>query len=267
MALGEYDRRQALSTRATPLCKQRRKRMPFHINGDPAAIGRYVFCPGSQARARRLAEQFSDKQTVSDRRGLVVYSGTYEGVFMTVCGTGMGGPATAIACEELAQLGADTFIRVGSCGVLQEGQEPGDIIVASGSYRGGGTANAYLPLPFPAVPTFAVVRALVQAASDLDVAVTTGVGISSDAFYGPQLPAEIETVRAGGGCFIEMESDTLFILGHARGWRTGALFTADGTRDEIKPAWGEAAYKAGEAKMIAVALAAMHKLALSDKLT
>jgi uridine phosphorylase len=241
--------------------------MPFHIDGEPEAIARYVFCPGSQARARRLADKFADSKIVSDRRGMVVYSGTYEGVFMTVCGTGMGGPATAIACEELAELGADTFIRVGSCGVLQEGQQPGDVIVASGSYRGGGTANAYLPLPFPAVPTFALVRALVQAASDLGVTVTTGVGISSDAFYGPGVTAAIATVRAAGGCFIEMESDTLFILGHARGWRTGALFTSDGTSEAIKPAWGKAAYAAGEAKMIAVALAAMHALARADGLT
>ncbi|MBK8023150.1 MAG: hypothetical protein IPK19_17420 [Chloroflexi bacterium] len=128
--------------------------MPHHLLGQIGDVSRYVFCPGSQARARRIADQFENVVTVSEERGIVVYSGTYKGVFMTSCGTGMGGPATAIAIEELGQLGADTLIRVGSCGVLQEWLGPGSIILASGTYRDTGTGRGYLPLAFPAVPTF-----------------------------------------------------------------------------------------------------------------
>ena len=106
--------------------------MEFHIKAESKDISRYVFCPGDQARARKIAEHFDNPYLVTDSRGYVVISGRYEGIFMTVCGTGMGGPTVAIALEELAHLGADTFVRVGSCGVFQASQRPGDVIIASG---------------------------------------------------------------------------------------------------------------------------------------
>lgn len=238
--------------------------MPFHIDATPEQISRYVLCPGSQARARRIAEHFDELQIIADERGIVVYSGTYEGIFMTSCGTGMGGPAAAIALEELAQLGADTFIRAGSCGVLQAEQQPGDIVIASGTYRTGGTTLEYLPMAFPATPTFAVLRALVRAAEALAIPVAVGVGLALDAFYGLRGEEAIGVVQQAGGLFIEMESDTVFIAGHARGWRTGALFTSDGAPGEIKPEWGREAYRRGEGRMIAIALRAMVDLAHVD---
>ncbi len=198
-------------------------RMEFHIRGEAKDVARYVFCPGSQERAAKIAEHFDKTVTVSDSRGIVVYSGFYRGVFMTACGTGMGGPATAIAVEELGHLGADTFIRVGSCGVLQEGQKPGDVIIASGTYRGGGTANDYLPAEFPAVPTFEILRELVRAAERLEIPVTVGVGSAGDAFYGFK-DRKMAALKRGRAVFLEMESDTLFIVGAVRGWRTGAIF-------------------------------------------
>lgn len=240
--------------------------MEWHIHAERKEVARYVFCPGSQARAGRLANHLEKAKKVSDERGIVVYSGSYKDVFMTVCGTGMGGPATAIACEELAHLGADTFIRVGSCGVLQEGQKPGDIIIASGTYRIGGTGAGYLPMPFPAVPTFEVTRELVRAAEAQQTPVRVGVGIASDAFYGTLKSDHLAIVRSAGGIFIEMESDALFIIGHTRGWRTGALFTSDGAPGMTKPEWGEEAYAEGEGKMIRIALEAMAAIAQRDGL-
>lgn len=238
--------------------------MPLHIDAAPDLISRYVLCPGSQARARRIAEHFEDLQIIADDRGIVVYSGRYQDIFVTSCGTGMGGPAAAIALEELAQLGADTFIRAGSCGVLQPDQQPGEIIIASGTYRTSGTTTEYLPMAFPAVPTFAVLQALVRAAGVLAIPVSVGVGLSLDAFYGLRGEEAITTVQRAGGRFIEMESDTVFIAGHARGWRTGALFTSDGAAGEIKPEWGREAYQRSEGRMIEIALQAMVKLARDD---
>lgn len=240
--------------------------MEFHVNGKPEDIARYVLCPGSQSRARRIAEHFENMQTVSEERGIVVYTGAYQGVRMTACGTGMGGPATSIATEELGHLGADTFIRVGSCGVFQPGQKPGDIIIASGAVRGGGTGKAYLPIEFPAVPTFDVTQALVQAAERLQVSVRLGVGYSSDAFYGPGDEAHFQKILRGRLVFVEQETDTLFIVGAVRGWRTGSILTSDGAPGEIKPAWGEAAFKIGVDKTIEVALQAMLILAKHDKI-
>jgi uridine phosphorylase len=239
--------------------------MEFHIRCDAGDIARYVFCPGDHTRAKKIADHFDDARLITDSRGYVVYSGHHEGIPMTVCGTGMGGPTAAIALEELARMGADTFIRVGSCGVFQAGQGPGDVIVASSSFRGGGTANAYLPPAFPAVPTFAVLRGLVEAAEALDIPYTVGFGISTDAFYAPRGTEFLQVVVNAGAVFIEMESDTLFVLGAYRGWRTGAIFTSDGAPGETKPEWGEEAFRQGEERAIRVALRAMRDLARADE--
>ena len=184
---------------------------------------------------------------------------------MTACGTGMGGPATAIATEELGHLGADTFIRVGSCGVLQSGFNPGDVIIASGTVRLGGTGNFYLPPEFPAVATFAVTQVLVAAAKELDVPVSIGVGIAGDAFYGTQKMNQYGRHLDGNPLFIEMESDTLFIVGAVRRWRTGALFASDGAPGEVKPDWGGEAFAQGTRDSIRIALEAMHAIAMSDQ--
>jgi len=238
--------------------------MEFHIRCDPKDIARYVFCPGDQTRAKKIADRLDDSYLVTDSRGYAVYSGYCEGVFMTSCGTGMGGPTVAIALEELAHIGADTFIRVGSCGVFQEGQGVGDLIIASGTFRAGGTANAFLPPPFPAVPTFAVLRELVKAAEELDIPHTVGVGIAGDAFYGPRTPEFNQMLVDAGVVSVEMESDTLFVLGAYHGWRTGALYASDGTPTETKPEWGEEDFRKGEENAILVALHAMRELARAD---
>ena len=238
--------------------------MEWHIQCDPADISRYIFCPGDHARAKKIADHLDDARLVTDSRGYVVYSGTYEGVFMTACGTGMGGPTVAIALEELAHMGADTFIRVGSCGVFQEGQGPGDVIIASGTYRAGGTANNYLPLNYPAVPTFSVLRGLVQSAEALEIPHQVGVGIAGDAFYAPRDPNYRQKLTDAGLVSVEMESDTLFILGAYHGWRTGALYASDGAPGVIKPEWGEADFRQGEQNAIKIALKAMRDIARQD---
>lgn len=238
--------------------------MEFHIRCDDKDISRYVFCPGDPARAEKIADHFDDKRLVADSRGYRVYSGSYQGVMMTAIGTGMGGPTVAIALEELGHMGADTFIRVGSCGVFQPGQGAGDVIVASGTYRAGGTANAYLPPAFPAVPTFAVLRSLVEAAEALAIPVTVGVGLATDAFYAPPQTGFVRDMVNAGVVSIEMESDTLFVLGAYRGWRTGAIYASDGAPGEIKPPAGEPAYRRGEEQAIQIALRAMLSLAQGD---
>ncbi|MCB8928884.1 MAG: nucleoside phosphorylase [Ardenticatenaceae bacterium] len=238
--------------------------MEWHIQCDPKEISRYVFCPGDQARARKIAAHLDDSYLVTDSRGYVVFSGHYKDVFMTVCGTGMGGPTVAIALEELAHMGTDTFIRVGSCGVFQDGQKPGDVIIASGTFRAGGTANAYLPPNFPAVPTFAVLRELGEAAEALEIPHTVGVGVAGDAFYAPREPGSGDLFKTAGLVSVEMESDTLFVVGAYRGWRTGALYASDGAPGVIKPEWGEADYRQGEQQIIQIGLEAMWHLAQKD---
>ncbi len=238
--------------------------MEWHIKCDAKDISRYIFCPGDQKRAQKIADQLDHSRLVTESRGYTVYSGEYKGVFMTACGTGMGGPAVAIGVEELAHLGGDTFIRVGSCGVFQEGQKPGDVIAASGTVRAGGTSMSYLPAIFPAVPTFSVLRSLVEAGEELRIPLTVGLGIAGDAFYAPRDDTQTQHMKSAGLVFAEMESDTLFIVGAVRGWRTGAIFTSDGAAGVIKPEWGEEDFRRGEMNAIKIALHAMWKIAQAD---
>ena len=239
--------------------------MEWHIKCDSDEISRYVFCPGDQKRAKKIADQFDSSHLVTESRGYTVYSGEYKGVFMTVCGTGMGGPAVAIGLEELAHMGSDTFIRVGSCGVFQEGQKPGDVIAASGTARAGGTGNAYLPTIFPAVPTFSVLRSLLEASEELQIPVTVGIGLASDSFYASHNEHEFLQMKSAGLVFVEMESDTLFLVGAVRGWRTGAIFASDGAPGVIKPEWGESDFRRGEMDAIKIALHAMWNIAQADQ--
>jgi len=239
--------------------------MEWHIKCDANDINRYVFCPGDQKRARKIADCFDHPRLITEERGYVVFSGEYRGVGMTTIGTGMGGPVVAIALEELAHMGADTFIRVGSCGVYQDYQKPGDIIIATGSVREGGTSLAYLPPIFPAVPTFLVLRALVEASEELNIPIIIGVGSAGDAFYDPRDDSQRRLLyKKAGLVSVEMESDTLFIAGAYRGWRVGALYTSDGTADAIKPADGEESFLQGEQLSIQIALTAMWKISQMD---
>jgi uridine phosphorylase len=237
----------------------------FHLSCNPDNISRYVFCPGDQRRAKKIAAHFSESRKVLENRGYLMFSGYYQDIFMTVIGTGMGGPAVAIALEELGHMGADTFIRIGSCGVYQDGQRPGDVIISSGVVRMGGTANAYLPPFFPAVPHFQLLRALVNSAEALKILTTIGVGVAGDAFYDPHLADYLPLWKKAGVVYIEMESDTLFIISSYHGWQSGVILVSDGSPTEIKPAWGLADFTKGEDTIIQIGLDAMLDVARTDR--
>ncbi|MFV2043652.1 MAG: nucleoside phosphorylase [Anaerolineales bacterium] len=238
--------------------------MEFHIRCRAEDVSRYTFVPGDPDRARKVASNLDNARLVNDHRGLLVFTGQLAGVEMTVAATGMGGPTAAIVLEELGHLGADTFIRVGSCGTLQPDITCGDVIIATGTYRAGGTSHAYLPLPFPAVADFQVTQALAEEAKASGLPFRLGLGVARDAFYGPRDPDLRETLAQAGILSAEMESDTLFILSSLRGWRAGAIYACDGTATEVKPEWGIEAYQQGEQRAIEIALRAMSAIAAAD---
>ncbi len=183
---------------------------------------------------------------------------------MTVSSTGMGGPQVCIGIEELGHMGADTFIRVGSCGTFQEHVRVGDLIIPTGVYRGGATAHRYLPPAFPAAPNWQVLSSLVEAAQQLGAMAHVGIGSSWDAFYALPDPPLPEKLKQAGVLAAEMECDTLFIISNFRGWRAGAILANDGTASEIKPEWGEEAFRKGEELEIQIAIEAMKNIALAD---
>jgi len=124
---------------------------------------------------------------------------------------------------------------------------------------------AYLPPIFPAVPTFSVLRSLVEAGEELNIPVTVGLGVAGDAFYAPREKEPPFEPKKTGLVFVEMESDTLFIVGAVRGWRTGAIFASDGAPGVIKPESGEADFRRGEMNAIKIAVHAMWKIAQADQ--
>ncbi|MGI6643237.1 MAG: nucleoside phosphorylase [Bacillota bacterium] len=246
-----------------------------HIKVKSEDVSRYCIIPGDHERGKKIASRLAGQRLVSETRGYRVYRGTFMGTPITVCSTGMGGPQVAIAMEELGNLGADTFIRLGSSGGLDPRTGVGDIVVATASYRGGGTADEYLPKGFPAVADFAVTRTLVDAAADLGIDIFVGPVASVDAFYRPDNDTHNHLLRMGGILSLEMEADTVFIVGMTRGFRCGAAFVLDngprtaqvGVRSGVLNIANHAKdpdYVYAEERLIDVGLLAMSRLAEED---
>ena len=127
------------------------KDLQYHLQIRPGDVGRYVILPGDPKRCAKIAEHFDNAHLVADSREFVTYTGELDGVKVSVTSTGIGGPSASIAMEELVLCGADTFIRVGTCGGIDLDVKGGDIVVATGAVRMEGTSKEYAPIEYPAV--------------------------------------------------------------------------------------------------------------------
>ena len=205
----------------------------YHIQVAPGEVSRYVILPGDPKRCALIAKYFDNPVQIADNREYVTITGTLDGKKVSVTSTGIGGPSAAIAIEELVRCGADTFIRVGTCGGMQEDVLSGDIVIASGAIRMDGTGREYAPIEYPAVSDFEVTSALGQAAEELNMRFHIGVTQSKDSFYGQHSPEtmpvsyELENKWNAWlrmGCLAsEMESATLFIVGSFHRVRVGSV--------------------------------------------
>ncbi|MDR3766070.1 MAG: uridine phosphorylase, partial [Butyricicoccus sp.] len=205
----------------------------MHIQITKGQIGRYVILPGDPARCEKIARYFDNPKKLACNREYTLYTGTLDGVQVGVCSTGIGGPSAAIALEELVECGADTFIRVGTSGGMQDDVKAGDICIATAAIRQEGTSREYLPIEFPAVADFDIVLALRDAAKQLGYPYHTGVIQSKDSFYGelrPHQQAVAEELlgkwkawKDGGALTSEMETAALLIVSAVRGVRCGAV--------------------------------------------
>ena len=162
--------------------------MQFHIHCKEGDVGRYVFLPGDPGRCESIARHFDNPVHVGMNREYNIWNGYLLGQKVTVCSTGIGGPSAAIAMEELAAIGADTFIRVGTCGGIDLRVESGDVVVANGAIRYEHTSMEYAPIEFPAVPDFDITAALKAAGEALGYKTHVGVVQCKDAFYGQHSP-------------------------------------------------------------------------------
>ena len=162
--------------------------LQYHLQIRPGDVGRYVILPGDPKRSEKIARHFEDAKLVADSREFVTYTGYLDGEKVSVTSTGIGGPSASIAMEELALSGADTFIRVGTCGGIDLDVKGGDIVVATGAVRMEGTRREYAPIEYPAVPDYEVTNALVESCRELGLPCHVGVVQCKDAFYGQLLP-------------------------------------------------------------------------------
>ena len=147
----------------------------YHTGVSKDSIGKYVILTGDPKRCEKIAKNFENPVLVADSREFVTYTGTLEGVKVSVTSTGIGGPSAAIAIEELSKCGAHTFIRVGTCGGMQEDVLGGDIVIANGAVRMDGTSKEYSPIEYPAVPDYEVLSTLAYVADEKGVRSHVGV--------------------------------------------------------------------------------------------
>ena len=216
----------------------------YHIQCARGEVGRYVILPGDPGRCPSIAALCDNPVKVAQTREYTTYTGTLLGEKVSVCSTGIGGPSASIAMEELHQLGADTFIRTGTCGGIDINVKSGDIVVATGAIRFEHTSLEYAPLEYPAVADFDITLALRQASEDLGYRTHTGVVQCKDSFYGQHSPEKSpvyydllqkwESWKRLGVKASEMESAALFVAANARHVRCGSCFHAVWTQEREK---------------------------------
>ena len=160
----------------------------YHTGVGPGDIGQYVILPGDPKRCKSIAAYFDHAEKVADVREFETWTGTLDGVRVSVTSTGIGGPSAAIALTELSKCGAHTFIRVGTCGGMQENVLSGDIVIANACIRMEGTSREYAPIEYPAAADWRITNALAEAAEGLGLRYHVGVAQSKDSFYGQHEP-------------------------------------------------------------------------------
>lgn len=213
----------------------------YHLHIKQGDVGRYVILPGDPKRVPLIAKYFDDAALVADSREYVTYTGFLDGEKVSVTSTGIGGPSASIAMEELFKCGSDTFIRMGTCGGIALPVMGGDVVIATAAVRMEGTSREYAPIEFPAVASFEVVQALVEAAKQKGKRSHVGVVQCKDSFYGQHDPAVMpvsyelinkwEAWKRLGVLASEMESAALFVVAARLGARCGSAFSVVGNQE------------------------------------
>ena len=205
----------------------------YHIQCGPGDVGDYCILPGDPARCDLIAQHFEDPKLIGQNREYRVITGYIGEKKVSAVSTGIGGPGAVIALEELTELGAHTFLRVGTCGGIRTDVRPGDAVVATAAVRMEGTSREYAPIEYPAAADFSVTLALKNAADALGVPNHVGVVQCKDSFYGQHRPevmpvsaelqAKWEAWKRLGVLCSEMESAALFVAAAHLGVRCGSV--------------------------------------------
>ena len=205
----------------------------YHIGFDDGHKAKYVILPGDPGRVEKIAALLDNPRFYCQNREYTTWLGELAGQPVLVMSTGMGGPSTAIAVEELFKTGVRNFIRIGTCGGMALPVIGGDVVIATGSIRMEGTTKEYVPVEFPAVANLDITNALVKAAKNLGQKWHAGIVQCKDSFYGQHSPEKMpagyelkdkwEAWIKAGTLASEMESSTLFIVSQILGARAGCV--------------------------------------------
>jgi uridine phosphorylase len=209
----------------------------YHVQVEPGDVAPYVLLPGDPGRVESVAAHWDEARHVATNREYVTYTGTYRGAPISCTSTGIGCPSTAIALEELARVGATTFVRIGTCGTLQDDVRNGDIAIFDSAARYDGASALYAPLEFPAVASHEVVAAAVEAGRALGYSCHVGTTRSADTFYAlhPRPGSSFggywqsawrehfEDLKRLGIVAAEMEASVIFVLARVWGLRAGGV--------------------------------------------
>lgn len=216
--------------------------LQHHLKLKAGDVGRYVLLPGDPGRCEKIAEYFDDPELIAYNREYKTYTGTLLGEKVSVVSTGIGCPSAAIAVEELVNIGADTFIRVGTSGAMQPDIETGDVAVVTSAIRDEGTSLHYLPLAFPAIADVDVVQSLRKGAKKAGIPYHEGPTQSKDSFFGEIEPDRMPVSSRlknrwkawidGGAVCSEMEASTIFILSSIYRKRAGGVMLMMALDDE-----------------------------------
>lgn len=216
----------------------------YHIGLKEGDVGKYVILPGDPKRCEKIAQYFDNPKLMGDRREFVTYTGFLNGEKVSVTSTGIGGPSASIAMEELVNIGAETFIRVGTCGGVDINVKGGDIVIATGAIRMEGTSKEYAPIEFPAVANLDITNALVKSAKNFNYEYHTGVVQCKDSFYGQHSPEKMpvnyellnkwEAWKRLGCLASEMESAALFIVASLLKVKVGSVFLTVANQEREK---------------------------------
>jgi hypothetical protein len=216
----------------------------YHTGVGAGDVGRFVILPGDPKRCKAIAAHLDGAEQVADVREFVTYTGYLEGEKVSVTSTGIGGPSAAIALTELARCGADSFVRVGTCGGMREDVKGGDLVIASGAIRMEGTSHEYAPPEYPAVPDWTLTAALKEAAEKNRICHHIGVVQCKDSFFGQHEPEKMpvfyelqskwEAWLRLGCLASEMESAALFVAGACLRVRVASCFLVIANQERAK---------------------------------
>lgn len=216
--------------------------LQYHLQVRPGDVARYVLLPGDPGRVDVIAGLMDEGRLVASHREFRTYTGKYKGVDVSVTSTGIGSPSAAIAVEELLRVGADTFIRVGTMGAIRGGVKPGTLVIGLGAVRMEGTSGQYVVQGYPAMASYEVIMALLEAVESYGFRYEVGVVASTDSFYlGQGRPgyggymtsaasSVIPDLSAAGVIGFEMEASAIFTLAGLYGARAGCICAAVANR-------------------------------------